>query len=296
MKSPLVVILLLAFLYSSCTVQKPFIDYAGQTAPGMTPEIFAPQFICLDDRFESRGTFSRDGKSFYFTVVNSDFSSQKIFYTEFKNGSWSKPDTASFSKKYNNHEPFISRENKLYFSSDRDKDTLKNKKDLFVTEKVNGNWTEPVKLKSPINSEYADLFFDQSRRGTIFLTSNRPGGIGSWDIYFIRSDKGKYNKVENIGKPVNQLLSWDPCIAPDESYLIFAAGRLNGYGQSDLYISFKKNEIWTEPKNMGSKINTKDNEFGPFFSPDNKFLFFCRRNSTKGDIYWVSIDIINDLK
>ena len=287
---------LFALLSNSC-LQKSPLNYFGQTPPDITPKVFAPQFICLDNRFESRGAFSPDGKSFYFTVVNNDFTSQRIFYTEFKKGSWSKPDTASFSKRFNNHEPFISSDNhKLYFSSDREKDSLQNKKDLFVTEKVKGVWTKPTKLDSPINSEYVELFFNQSKNGTIYFTSNRPGGIGKWDIYYIKSNNGKYDKLENIGSPINQLYAWDPCIALDESYIIFAAGRADGYGQSDLYISFKKNDAWTEPKYLGNKINTKDNEFGPFLSPDNKFLFFSRHDGIKGDIYWVDLSIVNDYR
>lgn len=287
---------LLALISYSC-LQKSPVDYFGQTPPGKTPKIFAPEIICLENRFESRGAFSSDGKCFYFTVVNNNFTSQKIFCSEFRKGIWSKPDTASFSKRFNNHEPFISKDNKkLYFSSDREKDSLQNKKDLFVTEKVKGVWTKPDKLNSPINSEYAELFFNQSKNGNIYFTSNRPGGIGQWDIYCVKSNNGKYDKLENIGRPINQLYAWDPCIAPDESYLIFGSGRADGYGQSDLYISFNNNGAWTEPKNLGDKINTKANEFGPFLSPDNKFLFFCRHDGNKGDIYWVDLKIINDLR
>jgi Tol biopolymer transport system component len=286
---------LIAVMINSC-IQRP-IDYFGQKLPEKTPQIFAPGFICLDNRSESRGAFSPDGKSFYFTVVNNDFTSQKIFYTEFKNGAWSKPDTASFSKKFNNHEPFISSDNrKLYFSSDREKDSLQNKKDLFVTEKVKDQWSKPTKLNNPINSQYVELFFNQSKNGTIYFTSNRPRGIGKWDIYFVKPINSKYDKLENLGSPINQIYTWDPCIASDESYLIFSAGRADGYGQSDLYISFKNNGIWTEPKNLGNSINTNANEFGPFLSPDNKYLFFCRNDGIKGDIYWVNLNIINDFR
>jgi hypothetical protein len=43
-----------------------------------------------------------------------------MFFTEFIRGKWSTPDTAVFSKKLNNHEPFFSRDghksNKFDFS------------------------------------------------------------------------------------------------------------------------------------------------------------------------------------
>jgi Tol biopolymer transport system component len=54
--------------------------------------------------------------------------------------------------------------------------------------------------------------------------------------------------------------------------------------------------VWTEPENLGNKINTSANEFGPFLSPDGKYLFFCRHDGKKGDIYWVDIKIINDFR
>lgn len=284
-------------LLNSCLTQKFSSDYFGQIPPNKTPKIFAPHIICLDDRFESRGAFSPDRKSFYFTVVNSNFTWQKIFFTEYSKGKWSTPDTAVFSKEYNNHEPFFSKDGKkLYFSSDREKDTLQNKRDLFVTEKLHGTWSDPIKLKKPINSDFVDLFFDSSNEGTIYFTSNRPGSTGMWDIYYVKSNNGKYDKLENIGSPINKFFAADPCIAPDESYLIFGAGREDGYGQSDIYVSFRKNGAWTEPKNLGNEINTPANEFGPFFSPDGKYLFFCRHNGIKGDIYWVDISVINDLR
>jgi hypothetical protein len=86
MKRLLLLIFLTALLFNSY-LQKSPVYYFGQTPPDKIPEIFAPQFICLEDRFESRGAFSTDGKSFYFTVVNNSFTNQKIFYTEFRNGS-----------------------------------------------------------------------------------------------------------------------------------------------------------------------------------------------------------------
>ncbi|MCY1635220.1 TolB family protein [Marinifilum sp. D737] len=67
-------------------------------------------------------------------------------------------------------------------------------------------------------------------------------------------------------------------------------------GASDLYISFNVNDKWSEPKNLGSLINTDANEYGPFFSPDNKYLFFVRHDGKKGDIYWVDLNVINALK
>lgn len=270
------------------------LNYFGQTPPDTVPAIFAPGIICLDNRFEARGAFSPDGKSFYFTVTNEDFTSQKILFCEYLNNRWTKPDTASFSKTFNNHEPFISFDGqKLFFTSDRDKRTKENTRDLFFVNKLRKGWSEPIKLDAPINSDYTDLFFSQSRNGTIYFASNRPGGNAVFDIYSAKPENGKYNKISNLGSPVNFGYAADPCIAPDESYMIFTSARSVDADNVDLYISFNSNGTWSEPVRMENGINTKANEYAPFLSPDNNYLFFVRHDGGKGDIYWISTRIID---
>lgn len=297
MKYKLIPAIVLLLTLISCKFRKSTIDCFGQTPPGKTPTIFAPGIICFNNRFEARGAFSPDSKSFYFTITNEDFTSQKIFFCEYLNNKWTKPDTASFSRTFNNHEPFISFDGqKLFFTSDRDKDTLANTRDLFYVNKLESGWSKPIKLNVPINSDYTELYFSQSKNGTIYFASNRPEGNAVFDIYCIRPENGKYNKLKNIGSSINFGYAADPCIAPDESYLIFTSAREVDADNVDLYISFKDNGEWNEPVRMGNQINTKANEYSPFFSPDGNYLFFIRHDGKKGDIYWVDLDIINDYR
>ena len=294
-------IITLAFLIFSnlvyCQTDKIPVNYFDQAPPDTTPVIFAPGIICLDNRFEARGAFSPDGKSFYFTITNEDFTFQKILFCEYLNNRWTKPDTASFSKAYNNHEPFISYDGqKLYFTSDRDKQTKENTRDLFFVNKLKNGWSEPVKLPAPINSDYTEYFFCQSKNGTIYFASNRPGGNAVFDIYYIKPENGKYIKLNNIGSPINYGYAADPCIAPDESYLIFTSARKADADNVDLYISFNDNGEWSEPVKMGNQINTDANEYSPFFSPDGNYLFFVRHDGQQGDIYWISAGIIYKYK
>ena len=74
-------------------------------------------------------------------------------------------------------------------------------------------------------------------------------------------------------------------IAPDESYMIVnSSGRPDDLGNSDLYISFKREDgSWTRLKNMGKIINSPETDYCPMLSPD-------------GDIYWVDAKIIDAFK
>ena len=93
-----------------------------------------------------------------------------------------------------------------------------------------------------------------------------------------------------------------PFIAPDESYLIFESQRPESIeGSIDLFICFKQSDgSWTQPKNMGPRINTKYSERFARVSPDGKYLFFGsnRKQLTDNlyfDIYWIDAKVIKEL-
>jgi hypothetical protein len=79
-----------------------------------------------------------------------------------------------------------------------------------------------------------------------------------------------------LGDAVNsQSAEIDACIAPDESFIVFASyNRPDDLGRGDLYISFNQNGVWTPAKNLGDKINSNAREYCPILSPDGKYFFF----------------------
>ncbi|MBK8808834.1 MAG: OmpA family protein, partial [Bacteroidales bacterium] len=75
----------------------------------------------------------------------------------------------------------------------------------------------------------------------------------------------------------------------DEEILYFVSDRKGGRGGLDIwYTQFKKKQnIWTEPKNCGNKINTSGNEVTPFVEMENRTLHF----SSDGMCGWGQLDI-----
>ena len=56
--------------------------------------------------------------------------------------------------------------------------------DIFVSKKVQGQWTKPVNMGYPINTPYDDFFFAGTANGKFaYISSNRAGGKGGYDIY-----------------------------------------------------------------------------------------------------------------
>lgn len=287
---------------TSLNAQKANKAYLGFTPPKDVPEVFAPGFICIEDRIEGRGTFSPDGNHFFFTVSDEHFINQRVFCSEYLPNGWSIPDTASFSREIACWEPHFSIDgSKIYFTGncETNRTTKSKAQDFFFTKKIGKSWTDPVRLDKPINSDHTDLFISMSKSGNIYFTSERPGGKGIANIYVAQRLGEDEFDVREIGSRVNNnFYNWDPCIAPDESFMIFAAAnRLRKKRLADLYISYNQGTKWTKPKRLSKKINTKANEYGPFLSNDNKYLFFARLGKgKKGDIYWVDLASILNKK
>ncbi len=64
----------------------------------------------------------------------------------------------------------------------------------------------------------------------------------------------------------------------DKKTMIMSVEREDSHGDRDLYVSFQLEDgTWSKPLNMGSTINTADEEGAPFLASDGKTLFFSSR-------------------
>jgi hypothetical protein len=64
-----------------------------------------------------------------------------------------------------------------------------------------------------------------------------------------------------------------PTLSSDGEMMIFASDKSGNLGGMDLFITHKEGDKWSEPKNLGSSINTKDNELYPFLDSENNLYF-----------------------
>ncbi len=282
--------------------QNPSGPYFGQTPPGNEPEVFAPEFISINGRFEQNAAFTPDGKEFYFCTTNSSWSDFDTYYTMEIEDEWTDPKLAdSILGSFMNVEPFITSDGqKLFFVSPRPSAPPYNT-DIWMCERDDSSWTTPVKIPNPVSSSNREWHPSVSLDGTMYFQSlDRSGGYGHADIYKAEPDtNGQYTTVENLGEVINSSDGdGEATIAPDESFLLFSSS--GSYGKSDIYISFNDNGSWGEPILLGPSINTSEEEFGMALSPDGEYMFFSRREdyttSEDSDIWWVSTSFIDSLK
>ena len=294
MKLELFSILLFSLFIKASYTQNLDHLYLDQAPPGNTPEIFAPGIISTEE-FEFSGTFSKDGTEYFFTRrPDHQGSANRIYYSQLVDGVWTTPTLAPFAQNTFEFEPVMSADgNKLYFYSDRksnrdDRFTG----DLWVTEKNQDGWSEPLYFSSPVNKKWCMSVCPTNSR-TLYFSSNYDGLRG---IFMSEYINGEYPEVKYLEEEINSTPYFHPYVAPDESYMIMDA-QPSGRGKPELFISFRNEDNrWSIPINMGPEINATKTEFGASVSPDGKYLFFHRRVSGRGDIYWVDAHIINLIK
>ena len=150
--------------------------------------------------WESQPCVSADGKELYFV---SRRNGNADIYCSRRNAdrSWGEPQNlgASINTTGSEMAPFLHPDGRtLYFSSD--KHIGMGGFDLFMSRRgEDGQWQEPVNLGFPINTSGDEInFFVAADGRTAFISSQREGGYGGYDIYTfelpeeIRSDSANF--------------------------------------------------------------------------------------------------------
>jgi hypothetical protein len=284
--------------FAACNSQDVF--YLDSNFPGLEPKIYAPGILSLPDRCEHGLTIRNNGSEHIFGIDGrKDWTYNGIVCLKRGKNNSLIFDTLKFTNnivRKNNGiiggEPNFSLDNQvMYFVTDYPTDIWKVKID------ENGKWGEPVKLDSAVNSKESEWFPIIAHDNCLYFARDLNGGIV---IHKAELVNGEYKKVSKLEAAFNYDCG-DQVFSKNMDYIIFASPRKGGFGNNDLYIAFKKaNGEWTDGINMGPEINTEGFELAPYISPDDKYLFFTRRDkyneASTSDIYWVSLDIVSKIK
>jgi Tol biopolymer transport system component len=253
--------------------------YLGQKGPGSTAEVFAPGIVSLGFH-EHNIAISPDGKEIFFVAASTDFSRYVIMTTRRQDGAWTRPEVAPFSGGRNDGAPSFSPDGKrLYFSSRRPHPAggaSGDDFDIWYVERKAGSWTEPTNLGGPVNTGQHEVNPSVTSDGTIYFQRIEKLGTLHWNLYRSTPQNGAYSPPQKLPSPVNtEANEAGPFIAPDGRYLLFHSNRPGSQGMMDLYVTFPAGGgEWSEPVNLGEKVNSPYSDSGPVVSPDGKYLFF----------------------
>ena len=183
---------------------------------------------------------------------------------------------------YHDSAPVVSPDGKtLYFTVNDHPENTKGKgsQDIWYSETgPDGFWTKAKHMADPLNRNQFNQVLSVSVDGNTLLVrgGNGKNGLG---FSLCRRVNGLWQKPD-----VQQISGFDKMckgrfngafMALDGSALLLYFNESEGAAYSDLYVSFPSGkDKWSQPQPI-SDLNTRQDDFGPYLSPDNKTMFFA---------------------
>lgn len=216
------------------------IYYAEQSSSGWNQIVPIPELSQGDQ--DGTTTFTPDGQLMVFSSLDNPVDGAgrtDLYSAQRASGVWTNVQnlgTAVNSPYWDSH-PCISSDGKtLYFASDRPGGM--GKVDIYISRFISGRWSAPANAGTTVNTEHDDMcpvIAPDTR--TLFFASNRPGGLGGFDLYTTKLSAGSFGDPRNLGTPINSGSDdyfYYALNTAERAY--FSSNRPEGAGGIDIYI------------------------------------------------------------
>jgi OOP family OmpA-OmpF porin len=229
---------------------------------------FAPMFFGSEDRLMF--TSARDGGVIFDPEKQVSAFLCDLYWTERdQNGNWT--EAKNFGRPLNSaqHDASSSlnelksaeHQSVLYYT--RWNDESRKEQAIHLSRMVDFKFYESFMLPESVNVPgYRSINPFVSLDGRkLYFSSDRPGGEGGLDLWFIELDEAglPVGEAKNVGRPVNsELDEQSPFFHEASSTLFFSSNGHNSIGGLDLFkASFsKENKAFNAPENLGLPINS----------------------------------------
>ncbi len=124
---------------------------------------------------------------------------------------------------------------------------------------------------------------------------------GGMDLYYTtRKEDGTYGFLQNMGKTINSAADEGMVnLLSDQKTLLFSSNGFSSFGDFDIYVSHRLDDSWkkwSEPINLGSKINSASFEGSPFYDEKSETLYFTKWINDKPTLSFVKISLADLVK
>ena len=253
------------------------------------------------DRADYAPSLDREGNQLFFTSNRHDIrrslyrkqKNEDIFVSERNDyGTWelSQPLESINTKKHNEGSVCVRADGKkLYFSRC---DALDGYGDCDLYEArwqaQSQTWGEVRNLGSTVNSPSWDSHPALSVTGdTLYFASDRVGGFGLSDLYFVYLVAGRWHGPKNLGPYINTKRNEvSPFVHPMRRVLYFSSdGQLFNFGGFDIYRSAwnSTHRQWNEPWNIGPLVNGEGSEHYFTIDPQAHFMYYAKSQNENMD-------------
>lgn len=281
------------------------------------PELLSKGLVVerLDDNVNSDASeysplLSPDGKTLYFSRKNHPENAggtsdkEDIWYSELgADGKWSL--AKNMGPQFNNNQPnFVNTvaatpDGKAVVLLLGNKYLEKGKMvaGVSISSNIGGTWSDPKPLEIENDYNYNEKanYFLANTRKALLMSVEREDSEGGRDLYVsFEKEDGKWTEPLNLGKSINTVGEESaPFLASDDKTLYFSTNGFSGYGGSDVYMSKRLDDTWTNwsaPENLGPDINTKLDDLFFNIPSTSEFAYYSRGvTADNSDIYRVKM-------
>ena len=149
---------------------------------------------------------------------------------------------------------------------------VENKSETYISVKSGSGWGNPKRILTRLDKAH---YYQVTKKGNHYISSiaGNGAGLNDWCKVIIT---GADTTASSLGRPLNTGgENLDFFVSRDESFMIVT-------NRPTLAISYRKDDgSWTNPRNFGPKIDFGLGSWGPWVTPDNKYLFYS--TGTKPD-------------
>ena len=154
--------------------------------------------------------------------------------------------------------------------------------DIYISKQTQQGWKKEKLFDNQFSSaKYfsGNICFNSKKNEAYFTRClDNDGIIGNCAIYHSKKKKGRWSKPKKLGDKINidNYSSTHSYLVETTDYniLYFSSNRPNGFGKYDIWYAVIKHGKIERVSNLGSIINTKGNEYTPFYDKEQQLLYF----------------------
>ena len=165
--------------------------------------------------------------------------------------------------------------------------------DMYIADRINNKWGKARNMGAIVNTEGHDSNCGLSADGQKFLIYK---DVNHGDVFESILTGAAWSTPEKLNKNINtDAHESSSSYTPDGNTIYFVSDKEGGLGGRDIYTSTKSLKgKWGEAVNLGSIINTPEDEEGIFVHPDGKTIYFSSKGHQTMGGYDVFKSFYND--
>ncbi|HNP06973.1 MAG TPA: OmpA family protein [Cyclobacteriaceae bacterium] len=264
------------------------------------------------DYSELNPLLSPDGKTLYFSRRNHPENiggvkdKEDIWYSELsEDGTWSL--AKNMGTKFNNENPnFINAvsatpdgKSVIILLGNKYQKDGKMTAGVSVSDNLSGTWStpKPLEIENDYNFNEKANYFMANTRTALLMSVEREDSRGDRDLYVsFQKNDSLWSTPLNLGDALNTAGEESaPFLASDNKTLYFSSNGFSGYGGSDVYMTKRLDDTWTnwsEPENMGPDINSELNDLFFNIPSTSDYAYYSREVAIdNADVYRVKLPV-----